>query len=64
MTILKILALATLIVISVFLILDGISIWFAVRNAMKKKVEYSKTLSAEFLCLFLWGICFAILILT
>ena len=63
MTTLKIFALAILIVISVFLILDAICIGYAVKNAMNKKAEYTKTLGVEFLCIFLWGICFAILIL-
>jgi hypothetical protein len=62
MTVLKIFALATLILVSVYLILDGISIGFAVRNSMKTKVPYQKTLTLEFLSIFLWGICLAILI--
>ena len=61
MTVLKIFALATLILVSVYLILDIVSIIFAVRKSMETKVPYQKTLTLEFLSIFLWGICLAIL---
>ena len=59
---LKIFALPSLILITVFLILDGISIYIAVRNAYKAKAPYKKTLTTEFIGIFLWGIFLAILI--
>jgi hypothetical protein len=62
MTVLKIIALTILIVLSVYLIIDGIFIGKGMHYAINNKIKYEKTLGTEAIMLFIWGLCLSCLI--
>jgi NADH:ubiquinone oxidoreductase subunit 3 (subunit A) len=62
MTVLKIIALTIFIVLTVWLVIDGIFIAKGLRYAMENKIKYEKTLGIETIILFIWALCLSCLI--
>ena len=62
MIVLKIIALTILIVLSVYLIIDGIFIGKGLHHAIKNKIKYEKTLGIETIIIFIWALCLSCLI--
>lgn len=63
MIVLKIIALTIFIVLTIWLTIDGISIYKSLRYAIEHKVKYEKTLGAETIMLFIWSLCLSCLII-
>ena len=63
MIVFKIIVLTIFIMLSVFLLIDGIITGIALRAAIKQKLEYEKKLGVEMIMLFIWSLCLACLIL-
>ena len=59
----KIIVLTVFIMVSIILVVDGIFIGMAFRNAVKNKIKYEKALGFEMIALLIWSFCLSCLIL-
>ena len=59
MIVFKIIVLTIFIILSVFLLIDGIITGIALRAAIKQKLKYEKKLGVEMIMLFIWSLCLA-----